>query len=212
MSSPVDAPLTPEEELEARLLPRAVAGDRDAIEQLLVVRCEELLRYVQRKLPTSLNARIDAEDVLQQTYLEAWKAIGRFEPRGPRAFFAWLRTIAERKIIDATRRAGREEVLPQAPASPADSSISNQIERNVVSDGPGTGTKAMRGEMRGAFHVALATLPANYREVVELRYIQDLPLEEVATRLGITEGAARGLCHRARQALREAIGRLSRFV
>lgn len=215
MASPQEkTPPSAESLAEEALVAKAVAGDAAALESLLVGRHEQLMRYIERSVPASLQAKVSAEDLLQQTYLQAFKSIGSFEPKGPGAFFAWLKTIASRKLIDATRSRGREHLVGQTPATPGSGSQSSygSLLGKVAESGAGARTTAMNDELRGAFHVALANLQDNYREVVQLRYLDDLSLEEVAERLGITTGAARGLCHRARQALRDEILRLSRFI
>lgn len=198
---------------EAALLTKAVAGDVAALESLLVARHEPLLRYIEQNVPANLQSKESAEDLLQLTYLQAFKSIQSFEPKGPGAFFAWLKTIARHKLIDATRANKHERQIGQSPAtgSGSVSSYHNLLEK-VAQSGAGAGTLAMADELRGAFHVALDNLPDHYRVVVQLRYLEDLPLEEVAERLNVTTGAARGLCHRARQAVRDEILRLSRFI
>lgn len=215
MASPAEqTTLTDEQRKELDYVARAVQGDEQALEQLLVSRHDQLLRYIERQVPPKLQAKVAAEDLLQLTYLQAFKSIGKFEPKGPGAFFSWLTTIAKRKLIDATRQRGREQLAGQSPGpSPTQSQSGYKSLMGMIAcseDGPGG--QAMADELRGAFHVALANLPSNYREVVQLRYLEDLGVEEVAERLGITPGAARGLCHRARQSLRDEIMRLSRFI
>ncbi|TWT96076.1 ECF RNA polymerase sigma-E factor [Botrimarina colliarenosi] len=214
MASPLNESPPPTGPDEEALVGRAVQGDQAALETLLVGRHDQLLRFIERSVPANLQAKVAADDLLQQTYLQVFKSIGSFESKGPGAFFAWLKTIASRKLIDATRSRGREQLAKQAgaPAGSASQSGYQSLMGAVAEGGPGAGTLAMSGELRGAFQVALANLPDNYREIVQLRYLDDLSLEEVAERLSVSTGAARGLCHRARQALRDEIMRLSRFI
>ncbi|MEO0528935.1 MAG: RNA polymerase sigma factor [Planctomycetota bacterium] len=216
MSIPADpASLTSEQQKEAALIAAAVSGDETSLEALLIGRHDQLLRYLERQMPPKLQAKVAAEDLLQLTYLQVFKSIGGFEPKGPGAFYAWLKTIANRKLIDATRQREREQVVGQRPAAPSGSQSQSGYKSLlglVACSKDGPGGEAMAEELRGAFHVALANLPANHREVIRLRYLEDRSIETVAERLKITTGAARGLCHRARQALREEIFRLSRFI
>ena len=214
MASPREkSPPSAETLAEEALVAKAITGDIPALESLLVARHDQLLRYIQRNLPANLQAKMSAEDLLQSTYLQVFKSITGFESKGPGAFFAWLKTIAKNKLRDATRSIKHEKRAgqPPSPRSGSQSSYDNFINK-ISQSGAGAGTIAMTDELRGAFHVALANLPENYRTIVQLRYLEDLSLEEVAKRLGITVGAARGLCHRARQAMRDEILRLSRFI
>lgn len=216
MSTPADpAEATTEQQNEAKLLAAAIGGDESSLESLLIGRHDQLLRFLERQMPAKLQAKLAAEDLLQLTYLQVFKSIGKFEPQGPGSFYAWLKTIANRKLIDAARQRDREHLVGQRPGvlsgSQSQSGYKSLLGLVACSDA-GPGGAAMADELRGAFHVALANLPSNYREVVQLRYIEDFSIEEVAQQLAITTGAARGLCHRARQSLREEIFRLSRFI
>lgn len=216
MAAPADPqPPTEEQQREAEIIPLAVAGDEKALEELLVGRHDQLMRYLERQMSPAVQAKVAPEDILQLTYLQVFKSISGFEPKGPGAFFGWLKTIASRKLIDASRQRGREHLA----AKPAGAAAGSQSQSGYASlmgmladSDAGPGGEAMADELRGAFHVALANLPDNYREVVQYRYLEDWPLEEVAAKLGVSEGAARGLCHRSRQALRDEIMRLSRFI
>lgn len=215
MASTVEQPLTEDQKREAELLEQAIAGDRVALEELLVTRHEQLLRHIDLKISSRLRSKVAPEDILQQTYMQAFKAIERFKPGGPGSFFAWLKTIATNKLIDASRKREREPVASvraKAPGGSGSSSGYQSLFGLVANSSPAPGNQAMVDELLGAFHVALANLPDNYRQVVQLRYLEDLPLDEVAKQLGITSGAARGLCHRARQAVRDEIMRLSRYI
>ncbi|QDU88480.1 ECF RNA polymerase sigma factor SigE [Pirellulimonas nuda] len=198
---------------EARIV-AAVAGDVDALQSLLIEHHRSLSAHIERLMPANARSAIGPEDVLQQTYLKAFKSIGRFEPRGEAAFYGWLRLIAERQLMDMCRKRNRERLsnLPaHSPGGDASSSIRGLISI-AIGDGPSPGQEVMLEELQGAFQVALAGMPEHYRQVLRLRYLEDRPLAEVAEAMGTTEGAVRGMCHRARQQLREELLRLSRFV
>ena len=79
---------------EADLLTRAVAGERPALEQLLHAHHRQLLSYVERHLPLDLARVVQAQDVLQETYFDAFRRIGTFRPEGESSFYRWLVTIA----------------------------------------------------------------------------------------------------------------------
>ncbi len=197
------------------LIVAAVAGDSEALQSLLMAHHKALAAHIDRLLPASARSVVAAEDVLQQTYLKVFQSIGRFEPRGGAAFYGWLRLIAERQLMDMCRKRNREKLSKQPAHSPAGGDASSSI-RGLISlvmgDGPSPGQEVMRDELLGAFQVALAVMPEHYRQALTLRYLEGRPLAEVAVALGATEGAVRGMCHRARQQLREELLRLSRFV
>jgi RNA polymerase sigma-70 factor, ECF subfamily len=202
---------------EDELIVKAVEGDQSALEQLLITNHGSLLAHIKKLIPSKVRASICHDDVLQQTYLNAFRSISRFEPRGGGSFYGWLRLIAERQLMDACKKRDREQLSEKAAHSPAgaaggDNSSLRGLLSLVAGDEPVPGQEAMLHELQGEFHVALAEMPENYRQIVTLRYLEDRPLEEVAQILGMSEGAVRGLCHRARQHLKEELLRLSRFV
>lgn len=193
---------------QKELIQRAVAGDFDALDELLVSLHDDLLGHIERKMPAKLRSSVAADDIVQDTYRKALDAVAAFEYRGPGSFFGWLRTIADRKLIDAARKGRRRRVADVGDGGSSYGQFFDRMARGSV-DASG---KAMIEELRSAFHVALVRLPANYQRVIELRYIEERSLEEVAAELGQTEGAVRGLCHRARKSLRDEMDRLSRYI
>jgi RNA polymerase sigma-70 factor, ECF subfamily len=133
----------------------------------------------------------DARDVVQDTYLRAFRAISRF--RGDSAIKTWLFRITSNCAHNVIRRRRPTETMTQSN-EPADLDPSHNPE-----------TAAEGNELRARFMAALAALPAKLREVVELRELADLSHDAIATRLGITESAAKVRLHRARLKLKEQL-------
>jgi RNA polymerase sigma-70 factor (ECF subfamily) len=201
---------------ESEEVAKAVAGDVVALEKLLVTYHDRLRTHINLLIPDDVRASVSADDVLQQTYLSAFRNIHRFEERGAGAFQGWLKVISERKLMDACRSRQRENLSNKAAHSPAGGNADDSYRRGllslVIDDEPLASQEAMVHELQAAFHLALARLPEDYKRVITLRYLEDRPLETVAQMLGISEGAVRGLCHRARQHLRQEVSRISLFV
>ena len=202
---------------ESELIQQAIAGDQQALEQLFVRYHPELYTYIERKISGNVRTSVSAEDILQETYLKGFTAIGRFEPQGPGSLLAWLKVIAARKLTDAWRSKGREKRSDKPAHSPAGGGGDmNSSMRGLLSlvamEGLSPGDEAMHVELQSEFHVALASMSEKYRQAISLRYIEGLSVETVAERLGTTPDATRGLCHRARRELRERLMRLSRFI
>ena len=135
----------------------------------------------------------DARDVVQESYLRAFKGLKRF--RGDAQFTTWLYRITANcaSTHRARRVRHRHEVLDDdsqlADAQPALDPVAN-VEAT-----------ALRNRLTGA----LATLPPKLRAVVVLRDVYDLPHEAIAAELGISESAAKVRLHRARRKLRETL-------
>jgi RNA polymerase sigma-70 factor, ECF subfamily len=135
----------------------------------------------------------DARDVVQDTYLRAYRAIPRF--RGDAAIGTWLFRITSNCAHNLIRR-----FRPTEPLGEDNAPVDTDMTRDPA-------TAAEGSELRARVVAALAQLPAKLREVVELRELADLSHDAIAKRLGITETAAKVRLHRARAKLRELLFR-----
>ncbi len=180
-SDPIDqAPTTD-------LVDRARSGDRAAFDELVRATYAETYTLAYRLT----GDEEDARDVLQETYLRAFRGIERF--RGDAQFSTWLyRITANAASTHLGRRAKhRHEVLADDEPVLDDRPLSDPVDRAE--------NEALRRRLR----VAIDRLPARLRAVVVLRDIYDLPHEAIATELGISETAAKVRLHRARRRLRD---------
>jgi RNA polymerase sigma-70 factor (ECF subfamily) len=178
-------------ETDAVLVGRAQAGDRDAFEEL--VRRTSRLVYARLYLDTGDAHR--AEDLLQETYLLAFRSIRGLE--GTAGFRRWLLTIAQRAAIDAGRRDARLKRLPPAAADTPLASIPGKE--------PSPAEHVGREELRQQVLGVLRSLPEDYRLPLTLRYIVGADAEEIGNQLGLTNGALRGLLHRGLKMLRDRL-------
>lgn len=132
----------------------------------------------------------DAHDVAQDTYLRAFRSIGRF--RGDAHVATWLYRITSNcasTLIARRRRSGHESLDADAPV--IDDALARDPER-----------RSDANALRDRVVDALGELPEKLRVVIVLRDIYDLPHDAIAIHLGITESAAKVRLHRARQKLR----------
>jgi RNA polymerase sigma-70 factor (ECF subfamily) len=200
---------------ETSLLTAAQAGDRTALGRLLLLHSEQLSRQLTVKMPPSLRRVTSADDVLQQAYTLAFRDFESFEIRGPGSFYAWLKSIAEHQLQNAIKSASRQKRggnLRQVEAVRSDTGSMRDLV-DQLDAGDGTPSLAVRKEEAfAALNVALAELPDDYREVIRLRFIQGLSVDETAKVMDRTPAAVRSLADRAKKQLREAIGRLSRYL
>jgi RNA polymerase sigma-70 factor (ECF subfamily) len=174
-----------DQEAEARLIDAAVGGDAAAFAALYDRHADRVYRHCYYRL----GNRADAEDITQQTFLQAWKAIGRYR-RGGAPFVAWLLTIAQRLAISHVRRA-REFADPEV--APAASEASDPAEA--------FGASVARSTVRRA----ILQLRPERQEVIILRFIEGFSVEEVAGALGKTENNIRVIQHRALADLRRRL-------
>jgi RNA polymerase sigma-70 factor (TIGR02960 family) len=194
----------------AQLLERASAGDETAFEELvdpyrreLQVHCYRIVGSVQ-----------DAEDLVQETLLAAWRGLDRFEGRA--SLRSWLYRIATNRCLNALRARGRR--LPELPAPPPEAPAPPEPSRlrepvwlepypDVLLEGiadqthePGARYEA-REALGLAFIAGLQRLPPRQRAVLVLRDALGFRAREVAEMLGTSEASVMSALHRARTAL-----------
>lgn len=173
----------------AFLVDAARRGDRPAFDAL--VRATYVDTYTLAHRLTGDDD--DARDVVQETYLRAYRGIARF--RGDAKFSTWLYRITANCAsthLDRRRRHRHEELTDDLAA--ADPVAAHDPVR-----------RAEQAMVRDRLQVALRELPPRLRAVVVLRDVYDLPHEAIATELGISESAAKVRLHRARRKLRDDV-------
>lgn len=150
--------------------------------QLPALYLDEVFRYASRRL----ERREDAEDVCAETFAAAFEQLPRF--RGEVEVRLWLLGIARRKVADALRRhARRREVAWPDEFETADPGHNERPAR-----------AALREESRSKMRQLLAQLKDEQREVLLLKYVEELSVEEIALVIGRSKGATNSLLQRAR--------------
>lgn len=193
-------------ELEPELIRQAIAGDRVALSQLLLIHHDALRRHI---LHESAGLRLGvmlADDILQQTFVRAAQSIKSFEDRDVGSLRGWLKTIATNLIKDAQKRRGRERRATAAQASHSDDGSFLQAVERLSGDLTPPFKRAQRSESIRRMRVAMASLPTEQRDIVERYYLQTQTLEQIAETTGRTVSAIRGICYRARKNLRSLMG------
>jgi RNA polymerase sigma-70 factor (ECF subfamily) len=164
----------------------AIHGDGDAFERVIRLTSRNLFAIAYG----ILQNREEAEDVVQDTFVKAWKS--RWRIRDSAKLPAWLATIARHRARDMARKR-RPEPLPEDLES---------IEL--------AGSAEERTDLNNEVHSVLAQLPELHRVAVTLRYFEDLDYGTIEQTLGLTNGALRGILGRAlglmRKKLKPAIG------
>ena len=165
---------------DIELVDQAKRGDNQAFEELIRKYHDQVFRFALGMLPSHQ----DAEDVAQDTFIKAYRGIGMF--RGSASLGTWLITIARTTVAQWYRRHKFEQNLDETAemsAGDADTFLAHMEVRSAV-----------------------AKLPESYREIIVLRYTNQLDLNEIALVVGISTNAVGARLHRARQMLRDALG------
>ena len=168
---------------EEKLVLGAQRGDRASFEEL--VRRTSRLIYARLYLETG-DAH-QAEDLMQETMLTAFRTIGQLSDPGK--FRTWLLRIAQNQAIDAARRSMRLKRTP------------NELRPNNSSQ-PTPDEQAELVEQRQQVLAVLRTLPEEYRLPLTLRYLADADYDTIQMQMGLTNGSLRGLLHRGLKMLR----------
>ncbi len=193
-----------------QLLAQVVQGDDKARGLLLQRHHDRLRRMIALRLDPRLRRRVDPSDVLQESLAEADRKLSDYARSRPLPFYPWLRELAwetmarlHRRHIQASRRSVRREEAA-GPALP-DSSAFALAERLVARSGNVSGS-LRRQELRTRLHDALGQLGDADREVLVLRFLEDLSTREVAAVMRISESAVKMRQLRALQRLRDLLG------
>ncbi|MEO1007342.1 MAG: RNA polymerase sigma factor [Planctomycetota bacterium] len=192
------------------LLARALRGDRGALVDALEGLAGPLRARLDARIPAVLRTTIEADDVLQVTYIEVVGRIGQFREGGARGFRAWVTRIAENNLLDAIRAAQaakRPDPARRAHASPnASDSAVTLIEQISGASRTTPSRFAARDEAVVMMERMLSTLPGDYARVIREYDLAGRPVEEVARAMGRSVGAVYMLRSRAHDRLREAMG------
>ena len=170
-----------------RLVDRAQAGDREALEELYLLHFDRIYSY----LHMSVGNRHDAEDLTTQTFLKMLESIGRFRWQSA-PFSAWLFRIAHNLAMDhfrARRRWQPEEEVPEPRGQ----------------EEPSAEALAMRTIGRESMLTMIEDLSPEQQQVLTLKFVFNFSNGEVAAILGKTEGAIKSLQHRALVSLQKQL-------
>jgi RNA polymerase sigma-70 factor (ECF subfamily) len=170
------------------LLRRVEVGDEEAIERLLQSQRVRLRKMVAVRLDKHLTQRIDASDVVQEVLLKASGRLIEYARTRPLPFYPWLRQLAWERLVDLHRRhvtSRKRSVSREQSFSLPDESamqLANQLGMSQTSPS----NKLIRVEMITRLHQALETLDEDVREVLTMRYLEELSTSEIAAVLGVS--------------------------
>jgi RNA polymerase sigma-70 factor (ECF subfamily) len=179
-----DKSLTPEQEKVVRLVEKAIRGDFAAFGELYGVYLDRIYRYVFYQVKDKMTA----EDVTEEVFLKAWKAIKSCRGK-ERTFSSWLYRIAHNNVIDIFRSQQKKWTVDMEtvaelnqPAVEIETELDHQEILNSLTD-----------------------LPPNQRQVIILKFIEGLDNFEIERIIGKSQGAVRVLQTRALAKLREKL-------
>jgi RNA polymerase sigma-70 factor (ECF subfamily) len=193
-----------------QLLQRVAAGNPAARGLLLDRHRPRLRQMIALRLDRQLWARVDPSDVLQETLAEADQKLADYARRRPLPFYPWLRRLAWERLVQVHRRhvrAQRRSVQREAdPGPPLPDESALELADRLAARGSNPSARLRRDELSSRLRRALAQLPEGDREVLVLRYLEDLSPKEIAAVLDVTEAAVKMRQLRALRRLRDLLG------
>ena len=172
---------------EILLISRARDGDREAFGALVEQYRDNVYRLAYRMCGNAY----DADEAAQEAFVAAWRALPNF--RGDAKFSTWLYRLTTNAAIDVMRREKRHQTVGDG----------EMIE--VADDADSPQETVERTEQQEAVQEALATLSEEYREVLLLRYMEELDYAEIAEVLQLPSGTVKSRINRAKAALKAAL-------
>ncbi|MDQ1468536.1 MAG: polymerase sigma-70 factor, subfamily [Bryobacterales bacterium] len=177
-------------------LSKVRGGDRDAFRALVDQHARTVFRLAYRMT----GNETDAEDMVQETFLRAWKQIGKFDGRA--TFGTWLHRICTNCALDHLRLRQRRQAAQPAYHAGEDQSDPVAL---VAAESPSPERLAMSSQISAILGPALEELTEMERAAFILRHYEGMGIEEISVELGVQPGAAKHSVFRAVQKLRRVL-------
>ena len=172
---------------EILLISRARGGDREAFGELVEQYRDNVYRLAYRMCGNAY----DADEAAQEAFVAAWRALPNF--RGDAKFSTWLYRLTTNAAIDVMRREKRHQTVGDGEMV------------DLADDADSPQETVERTEQQEAVQKALSTLSEEYREVLLLRYMEELDYAEIAEVLQLPSGTVKSRINRAKAALKAAL-------
>jgi RNA polymerase sigma-70 factor (ECF subfamily) len=198
---------------EADLLEAASSGDRSALRTLLEQHGPQIGGEIEAQIGQRWQSLLDADDVMQVTYLEAFLQIAQLTARDVGGFLGWLRRIAQNNLRDAIKELSRQkrpDARNRVVAPPGEDSYVALV--NLLGQTSTTPSRhAAQGEAGRIVNQMIDRLPPDYGSVVRLYDLDGRTIHEVAQQMGRSPGAVHMMRVRAHDRLRSLLGSESDF-
>src|SRR5215469_5641860 len=193
-----------------KILEQAAQGDNAAFSALLAQHRERLRRMVALRMDQRLQGRIDASDVIQEAYLEAWMRLAEYLRNPTMPFFLWLRLLTAQRLVTLHRKhLGVQMRDPTLEISLYQEGLPGTSSAALAAQLLGHDTRpseaAIRAEMKVRLQEALNSMDALDREVLALRHFDQLSRSEIAHLLNLHEAAVSKRYIRALKRLKDLL-------
>ncbi|MCB9857769.1 MAG: sigma-70 family RNA polymerase sigma factor [Phycisphaerales bacterium] len=188
---------------------RIASGELSSLVALLRSNSRHLMTRIRRRIPADMRSVIAEEDILQETFIDAFRRITRFRPRGTAASRRWLTLIADHRLQDAVRaqhtlKRGGGRFRPELQLLREDGATDDPIDMLAGGEQSPSQAAVLHESVRAVCD-GLASLKEDYRRAIQLRHFQRLSVRDAASELGKTPAAFRHLCRRGLKQLQAAL-------
>ncbi len=184
---------------DIKLVGRLMSRDQAAFQEFFDDYFPRLFRFTVRRVGDDPEV---ARDIVQAALTRGVRRLETY--RGEASLFTWLCQITRRELSDQLARLKREQTYVHRLVELEDDPNNRAILESIPADAAGEPEAvAQREDLAARVHAALDYLPSRYAKVLELKYLEDLSVEVIAARLGVSVIAVQSLLARARQAFRE---------
>ncbi len=180
---------------DREVIQRVLEGDNDAFGLLV----EKYQTKVYNLALRMCGNEDDAFDLSQESFLRAWRSLGSFQFEA--SFSTWLFRLSSNICLDFLRAKKRRATVSLTMVSDED----EETQLDLPDAGPTPEEAALAADDRRLLAEALNSLPADFRQIITLRAIDDLSYTQIAEILGIQEGTVKSRLSRARTALRNKL-------
>src|SRR5207253_7457498 len=193
-----------------QLIQTARSGDGQALGRLLELYRNYLTLLARLQISRRLQSKVDATDLVQETFLKAHRHFEQFRGNSEAELVAWLRQILLLNVANLVRHYyGTQGRNVRLECELAEELSSQARDAGLVAKQSSPSQRAARREEAVLLANALTKLPADYAELIVLRHLQGLPFAEVARRMGRSLDSVEKLWVRALARLRRLLGGLS---
>lgn len=181
--------------MDVRLAKLARKGDQRAFAEIVGLYKDKIFHLAYRML----NNRHEAEDIVQETFLRVYKSLDRYDEN--QKFSTWIYRIGTNLCIDRLRK--------RKPSYSLDADMNDQEGMDgysmIPSDDRTPESEMLISETQRIIHQAIESLPAKYKTIMILRYIQDMSLQEISDVLDLPVTTIKTRVHRGREYLRKKL-------
>jgi len=198
------------------LIAAARGGDRNAFDRLVEEFSPAIEAFLHRHAGRKILEKVESEDLLQETFLRAFRSIGRFEGADEGSFLAWLRAIADHVVLDHVRKLRAGDGILEKEVSldgkrPGGNGSSWEIERELSGSEDTPLGRMRRDERFERLKRVMARLKPDHAQVIFLARVRGLPIREVARKMERTPEATSMLLFRALLKLKAEFGETESF-